>query len=345
MIEGILLGLAAAFGQSLTYFAARHYVQRRVGTEGGARSGSRELLVLSHVWMGLFSLVLFAGLLIAGWPGWQNELTSTNVWIPALQIALYYMMGQVGLFLALRHSEASRVSAMLGFKIAVLAIMSSFFVTPHMAGDTSATGQAGLTATQWLAVALSVLAALALGSVGTLMRKRAIFGVLLACVFFSLSDWYITKTCVALRELGEGRLVASMIGVVLCHGACGIAGVVALPLWGSSRKRDWIDALPYAVSWFVAILILYACFATVGPLLGNILQSTRGLMSILMGVLVAKWGHLHIEPLSGKGVFIRRMAAGLLMFFAVSLYAIRDPSQFRDYFSRQVPPHPTTQTR
>src|SRR5258706_187295 len=56
MIAGIATGLTAAFCQSLTYLAARHYVQRRVGE--GESGASRELLVLSHVWMALFALLL-----------------------------------------------------------------------------------------------------------------------------------------------------------------------------------------------------------------------------------------------------------------------------------------------
>ncbi|MEM6507538.1 MAG: hypothetical protein AAF711_19030, partial [Planctomycetota bacterium] len=55
-------------------------------------------------------------------------------------------------------------------------------------------------------------------------------------------------------------------------------------------------------------------------ILGNILQSTRGLMSILLGVLIAKLGHHHIESHAPLKVVIQRAIAAAMMIGAIALY-------------------------
>src|SRR4051794_12233751 len=57
MIAGIVTGLAAALPQSLSFLGSRHFAH-------GRKNSSRELLVLGHVWMGLFG----GGFLVWEWP-------------------------------------------------------------------------------------------------------------------------------------------------------------------------------------------------------------------------------------------------------------------------------------
>lgn len=66
----------------------------------------------------------------------------------------------------------------------------------------------------------------------------------------------------------------------------------------------------------------HCAFAFVGPVFGIILQSTRGIMSIIVGVAVSRLGLLHIEAHITHNVFIQRLAAALLMTIAVALYAM-----------------------
>jgi hypothetical protein len=312
MIAGIASGLSAAFCQSLTYLTARHYVQRRITSEG-RQDASREMLVLAHVWMGLLSVVLLPFV----WPA--GGLRFDELASPCWKMCVLYLLGQVGTMIALRHGEPSRIAPLLGFKIVVLAGIASFAPQPHIAGTAAAA--MGLNGLQWLAVALSMLAAVSLSRSGTRIRASTILGVILACVAYSFADWNITTTCKAIESQHVPALQASLITVALCHGLCGIVAIFFLPLWGSRKRRDWQDAAPYAVEWFVAMLFLYWCFAMVGPLLGNILQSTRGLISILMGVVMIRWGHHHIEPHSPRRVLVLRVASGILMSLAISLYA------------------------
>jgi len=316
MIVGIATGLGAALLQSLSYLATRYY------THGRNRLASRQLLVLGHVWMGVFSAVL----LWAAWP--KGGLPVGQMLDPLLMMTGFYLVGQSATTFALRHAEPSRVSPLMGFKIVVLAAMSSVWEQPHISWPAL---PPGLTPLQWIAAGMAVCAAVALNYSGGALRKRATAGILVACVAYSICDWNITRTNVAVFRLAPGTtpLQASLLSAGLCYGLAGVVGLLLLPSWGSRKAKDWSDAIPFAVAWFIAMMFLYACFSEVGPLLGNILQSTRGLMSILMGSLLVVLGHLHIEPLSSKGVVARRLLAGVLMFAAVSLYVIREPARIR----------------
>ena len=102
---------------------------------------------------------------------------------------------------------------------------------------------------------------------------------------------------------------------------CGVAGVLLLPLVkrpeGAHRKTVWGWISPFAFCWLTAMLFLYACFARIGTVNGNIVQSTRGIIAILIGALLAALGFTELEEKVGVQVWIRRMIAGVMMFLAI----------------------------
>ncbi|HEY4329064.1 MAG TPA: hypothetical protein VGN88_04955 [Phycisphaerae bacterium] len=314
MIGGLASGLGAAFFQSLSFLGNRYFAHSR-----GAQA-SRQLLVLAHIWMGIFSAVLLAIM----WPGGAGWEWIWKVREPLLQMTFFYLIGQMGITLALRHAEPSRVSPLMGLKTIFLAGLSTFLPQPQL---TQASQAVGLTGLQWAGVGLSLVAAIALNYAGTKLRKHAIWAILLACTSFAFADWNIARTNVALKAVlpGLSTVAISFLNVGLCYFLAGVVGWAAAPWYGSRKGRDWADAVPFAAAWFAGMLCLYWCYAEVGPLLGVILQSTRGLMSILMGSLLVYWGHLHLEPINSRKVFIRRFAAGALMCLSVTLYVIGDP--------------------
>ena len=69
------------------------------------------------------------------------------------------------------------------------------------------------------------------------------------------------------------------------------------------------------------MLLLFGCFQAVDVVFGNILQSTRGLISIVLGAGLAGAGMVHLEKKVSRGVFWRHMAAAMLMSAAIVLYA------------------------
>ena len=306
LIFGLGFGLSGALCQSLSYLATRHFVQRR---PSGA---SRTLLVLAHVWMGVFSAILLPFV----WP-WGAEVDWAAVWLPMVMCAGFYLIGQLGLMMALRHTEPSRVSPLLGFKIVILAFMTAVLGQP---GGAIGAGH-GLSLMQWGAVLVCVIATLSLNFSGVALPRRAIFGLLLAVVTYSISDWNITILVAAVKQGTHfDHVKASMLAACLTYVVCGIIGVCMLPLQGSRQWRDWRGALPFSVAWYAGMLCLYASFAYVGVVFGNILQSTRGLMSVVISAFLVRWGLLHLEPVSTRGAFIKRLGAAALMFLAVTLY-------------------------
>ena len=67
---------------------------------------------------------------------------------------------------------------------------------------------------------------------------------------------------------------------------------------------------------------LYCCFGLVGVVFGNILQSTRGVMSVAIGATLAQLGWHELEQRVDRVTLLRRLAAALLMTAAIALYVV-----------------------
>jgi drug/metabolite transporter (DMT)-like permease len=295
-LVGVGLGLGAATGQSLSYFCTRLFVIRGQGA-------IMRLLVLGHLWMGAAGAAGLA--LLAG----TRPIPPAGQWIwPVLAATSLYLLGQAALFVALRHADASRTSPLLGLKIIMLATAS--LVLPW----------AALSWMQWLAAGLAVAAALALHDAGPVPAK-ALVAVLAACALYCGSDVNIRLTMDAVRS-DAGLLSDSLLGVALCYICAAIASLAVLPWMGRIPRREWLLAGPFAVTWMGSMVMLFGCFATVGVVYGNIMQSTRGLITVLLGAKLASLGMHHLEAHAPPRVLARRIAAAVLMASAVAIYAV-----------------------
>lgn len=294
MIGGILFGLAAACSQSASYVFTRLYVVRRRGTV-------LRLLALSHVLMGVASVAALPFVIPPRMPA------PAQFALPLVGAAAFYLVGQTGLFCLVRHVEASRAAPLLGVKIIVLALIAV------LALDRS------LASTQWAAVALCAAAALTLNASGTRLSWRAAGWLLLACVAYSLSDLCIERLVHSLQP-AEG-VHASVLGVAMVYTICGALGLAVLPAAGGVRPLpDWTYALPFAFFWLLAMAFLFACFEAIGAVFGNILQSTRGIISVAIGAGLARAGLHDLEERVGRAVMLRRVLAALMMSGAIWLY-------------------------
>jgi hypothetical protein len=104
-----------------------------------------------------------------------------------------------------------------------------------------------------------------------------------------------------------------------------ICGAVFLPLLPRVRpfsREDRRAALGYAATWLASMVALYVCFALVGPVFGTILQSTRGLFSVVLGAVLAHRGWHELEPPVTRGAFLRRLAAAAFMTAAIAVYSV-----------------------
>ena len=180
----------------------------------------------------------------------------------------------------LRQGEASRVSPMLGGKILVLAVLA-VILTRQALGPL-----------QWLAVGLSAGAAWLLNEAGGRVPVRCLVVLALTIVGYCLSDLSITEF---VKRLAGTTPSAPMVGAALTYLLC---AAVALPFAFRREARDprvWTLAIPCALAWFGAMCLLYACFGAIGVVFGNIVQATRGILSVALGWSVAHFGHTHIE--------------------------------------------------
>jgi len=291
MTIGILCGLAAAAALSVSYVLSRLFVLRH-------RNGAFRLLILAHILMGGISAVL----LPLFWPAQMPS--AAELAGPLTGMAGFYMLGQVSLFVALRRTDASRASPLLGLKIVILAMISMRFLDQPLNG------------LQWAGAALAVAAAFVLSYSGKRIPAPAIAAIGVACVAYSLSDLHIQW---AVRGVfGQlGLFHASMLALILSYILCGLVGLALLPLAGRATRAEWKHALPFVAAWYVAMIFLFACFGSVGVLLGNILQSTRGLISILLGAGLAAAGMVHVEARTPRHVLLRRIVAAGMMSLAI----------------------------
>jgi len=301
---GVAAGLLAAMSSAVSYLISRHHV-----SEGGS---SLRLLVLAHAVMG-------AACLPMAWLLWPAGLPADRSWIrPLFGSSCCYLAGQAVVFSALARADASRVAPLLGLKIAMLAGIVS--VVPGEPLDRQ----------QWIAVAISLVAALMLQRGGG-MRPAAIGFTLAACVAFAFSDLFIVALIDGLQQAAAsariplGRLAAGFLAMLVTYATCGLMAAACLagrPDLRPTRRRDWTAAGRYACMWLLGMAGLYTCFGLVGAVFGNILQSTRGMIAIVLGAALAHLGRHDLETKVDRATFLRRLVAAALMTAAIALYVL-----------------------
>ena len=295
--SGIGLGLGAAFFQSLSYVCIRLFNKRH-------HNNIITLLAISHIVMGIVSIPLAAWL-------WPDAMPPLSVYgLSLLGAAGFYLLGQFFLFAAIIHSEPSRVSPLLGLKVLMLSSIGVLFLQQRFG------------VLQWLAVSFSTMAVFLLSWSGKRIERRFIVLGVLACLFYCLSDINI-RNLVSHFSFMPTTVHAASITTALCYILCGGVGV-AIVLFnpGHSTRQTWLYALPFAASWFIAMIFLFSCFGVVGVVYGNILQSTRGIISIGMGFVIAHLGFVALESKPSKRIICQRIAAAALMSAAVVLFLI-----------------------
>ena len=291
---GIGFGFGAALFQSVSYLCIRLFNKRHNDT-------IITLLALSHILMGLISIPLAAVF-------WSDSIPPVGVYLwSLLGTSGFYLLGQFFLFAAIIHSEPSRVAPMLGLKVFILALISVIFLG------------AVFDAAKWIAVALTTTAVLLLSASGKRLEGRFILLGLLACVSYCLSDLCIKVLVDHFAFMGilRGAVFATALSYIVCGL---IGGVVVVINPDHSTRGTWLYAVPFAISWFAAMICLFSCFGLIGVVFGNILQSTRGIISIGLGFVIAHLGFESLEAKASKRIIAQRLIAAVLMTAAVVLF-------------------------
>ena len=140
-----------------------------------------------------------------------------------------------------------------------------------------------------------------------------------ALVFYSLTDMAETHLVRLPREIGIFQAAIGM-GVV-CYG---VLGVLTLPLLWRFRwtKRQFVLALPFAVTWFLSQVVLFVCFGLLGTVFGNVIQASRGLISIGIGIVLLRFGLGKLDAEISGEMWIRRIVAAVLMTAGIVLYSL-----------------------
>lgn len=313
-MKGILIGLAAALLQSLSYLLSAAFVR----AHSDRRNPSLALLARSYIAMGVVSaLVLLLFLRHYG-----GRIPPLSDWLVYAVLGIVTaMVAQGAMFFTLRAADASRVSPLIGIKIFFLALMGMVF-----AGDT-------YTPLQWGAIAMTLLSAHLLSRNGGRLGAAGIVGVLVTSLSFAASDYTIRlqqavfhahAAALQAQGLDPVPLVTANLAIVwLDYALGGAVGLLLLPWTERYPARVWVrHVLPYAAVWLGAICVLLVSFDMLGVVLGTIVQNTRGILSIGLGYLLARVGGTALEQRLGRRDQLVRLAAGLLMFLAIAAFAL-----------------------
>ena len=290
---GICLGLAGAFFQSLAYVFSKVCLIKTNMTP-------LRFLMTSHFVIAVFSLVILAFVGV--------DLPSNNSWVfYAGGGATAYFLGQLALIKALSKCDPSRVSALLGLKVPILAMISLTFMGKNFAS------------LQWIAIGLIILSAFILSRVGGKLSKSGLILIILATFGYSLSDIGATNLVKSFTHLSAAK--ATMVSVCLTYISCGIMTVVYFLFSKAPRQVELKGVLPYSIVWFTSFVFLFSSFLSIGFVGGNIAQSSRGVISIVLGIIIAGMGMKELEEKISKKVFSARMLSGLVMLLAIGAFA------------------------
>lgn len=294
MFWGIVLGVATALLQSLSYLASAAFIKRH--------DSALKLLICSHVAMGFFSAVALIFVFPSG-----VFATPGRPWMLLLSWVVTFCLGQAGFFISQKFIESSRLASLLGLKIIVLSLIWVIFYKRQ------------LNLWQIAGVGLSVVAAFAMNwSGGKRLDLKGIVVLIVSLICFSVTDF--TETEMVLRASCGNMLRAGIAVTLLCYT---VLGVCSLPLlfktgWSWRMQRD---SLPFSVLWLISQMTLLTCFGVIGPVFGNVIQSSRGLFSVLFGVLACRVGLQVMENNSTLSLWIRRALAALLMCGGIACFS------------------------
>ncbi|MEX0866740.1 MAG: DMT family transporter, partial [Pirellulales bacterium] len=267
MLIGILVCLASAVIQTLSFVSSRRFIVAGHGNPF-------RLLAMGHVLMGLLAAVVFPFF-------WHALLLDIHRWLwLTLAASAFYLFGQVFFMIALRRSDSSRVAPLLALKMPAVAV-----VTILVLRDV-------INMWQWLAVGIAVAAAFVLNRIGGTLPKQTVLSILLAVCSFAMCDVVIVALIDACMEdaAGATRFAAATRAVCVTYMLCGLGAALLLPWLGARKRRAWLYAAPYACAWLPSMYLFYMALSLIGPVLGNIVISTRGLWAIVLGALIAKAG-------------------------------------------------------
>lgn len=302
---GILAGLFSAILQSCSYIASALFLKHH--------ANPREMLFYSQGVQALFAIPLFF-LLVP-----SSALTSPDIWWANAYWLCIFSITQLSMFQSQEHVEPSKIATWLGLKIVVLAILTLFW---PINGETVGGGQ-------WFAIGLMLSAVFLLNFSGG-MNPGWKGGLWLATfvVIASLCDRQQVVIMNLFQRHGASLFQSSLLTLALGYMTFGVASAV-FTAWKMVRGDSWTltvwkfkDSSPFAVFWFTAMMSIYFCYGELGAVFGNVVQSTRALIAVLIGYLACKFMKDRVEAPASRALWLRRAFAAFLMTTGIVLYSL-----------------------
>ena len=295
MFMGIFAAALTALLQSFSYISSAAFNKRY--------DSSFKLMIYSQFAMGVvsvpISLIFFpAGLL-------ETPVAST-LWM--ILWILITCAGQYFFFATQKEIESSRLSSLLGLKIVVLAVITMAFsrqMIPFL---------------RIIAILLATVGAVCMNG-GKATRRVSLKAVLLLAstvVTYCVADLVETKL---LNMSRTGNIWCDGLGV--CATCYMLLGVLMIPLFkkiGFSGEQLKC-ATPYGVLYFFSQVALFVSFGLVGPVFANVVQSSRGMISVAIGVLLCQLGFSSLDVKGDRKLWIRRFICSGIMTAAIIIYA------------------------
>lgn len=297
MILGILCGFGSVFCQCVAYIFLKKYIHRD--------GNFFQLLIASQLITGVFATVCLGLLLV------DNDLPPFREYWPALLVTDgFYLAGQMSFLMAMSKTEASRVAPLLGLKIIFIAVFGIIFLG------------IGISAGQWGAVLLCFLGALLSNWSGKSISLAGTLWILGAVIGYSLCD-IGTKKLIECVELENGKSISSMVTAAsLAYFYLGVFSLMVMLFTPTVKIKHLKPALPFTCLWFGMIVFLFICFGFIGPLFGNIVQSGRGVIAVILGAVLAKFHWTEHEEKLPYPILLRRIAAALLICLSIVIFAL-----------------------
>ena len=298
---GLISGLLAAFLMALA-FAFSSYAVRNF-----KKAGSLGILLRANI---IIALISAFGLLLT----YKTALgTQWRVYLPVtLGGALCNLVGQAAIFLAQKRVDSSRLVPLLGLKLIFLAIINGLLLQSEVYGTW-----------QYIAIACTIFSAFFLNNAGTKIPIVPFLLMMITCISYSVADTFLRTQTLQIKALGYNNIcLAAVVGTFVFFLFLGLISAILLPFLPRDTWAAWKGAIPFSLCWLTSIVLILICFAELGTVAGNIVQSLRGIFAILIGGLLAMLGYHKMEQKITAVIFYKRLFAGFLMVIAIYLFTL-----------------------
>ena len=289
---GIAAGVVAAFMQSCSYLGGRRFL--------AMHGNAQQLLFASLIINGIAAFIMAPFFL-----EWKN-LCSWQIWFYMLICDGGLILGNWGFFSAQKYIESSRIASLMGLKVILVTLLSMIFLGANFIGW------------QYVAIILTAFAAMLMNWSKGKLDWNGMGFLMVALTGYAVSDLGVQLVVKSFNTSDPIR--NGMCGFALCYG---IGGVVSLGMI-KPCKISWQmvkGAFPQAICWVVSMWGLYVCFGLLGAAFGNVIQASRGVISLVLGIVLSYFAIQGLEQKQSALVWLRKAVAAILMFGAIVLYA------------------------